>query len=213
MKTAQRVLATALDLFNQHGESSVTSVDIANEMDISPGNLYYHFKGKELIVDALFDLHQRQLNTLLDASQPEQLDLEEQFYYVYLLLEKIHLYRFIYRSPMDLMEKYPAVAKGLGKIAKRLEATIERILSVNVERQALAIGDDELKPLVESIAIVMLQSTQYYQLKQHFDDEHQIYSALALLLTLLGPRMLVPIENLSTSQQSIAMHKFTRSEE
>ena len=33
MKTAQRVLATALDLFNQHGETSVTSVEIANEMD------------------------------------------------------------------------------------------------------------------------------------------------------------------------------------
>ena len=57
MKTAERVLATSLELFNYHGESSVTSVDIANEMDISPGNLYYHFKGKELIVDALFDIH------------------------------------------------------------------------------------------------------------------------------------------------------------
>lgn len=213
MKTAQRVLATALELFNQHGESSVTSVDIANEMDISPGNLYYHFKGKELIVEALFDLHFRQLINLLDAANPDGLVLEEQFYYVYLLLEKIHLYRFIYRSPMDLMEKYPVVAKGLAKIAKRLETTIENILTTNIQRETLSINSDELKPLVESVSIIMLQSTQYYQLKQRFDDEHQIYSALALLLTLLMPRMQVPIENLNTLQQSIAMHTFTRSDE
>ena len=56
-KTAKRILLTALTLFNERGENSVTSVDIAMEMDISPGNLYYHFKGKELMVDALIQWH------------------------------------------------------------------------------------------------------------------------------------------------------------
>jgi AcrR family transcriptional regulator len=58
MKTAERILITALDIFNQQGENNVSSVEIAMELNISPGNLYYHFKGKEVIVAELFDLYQ-----------------------------------------------------------------------------------------------------------------------------------------------------------
>ena len=44
---------SALNLFNAEGEAKQTAVDIANALDMSPGNLYYHFKGKEPIIEAL----------------------------------------------------------------------------------------------------------------------------------------------------------------
>ena len=65
MKTAQKILLTALTLFNEHGENTVTSVDIALELDISPGNLYYHFKGKDSLVSALMKMHEQPLFELL----------------------------------------------------------------------------------------------------------------------------------------------------
>ena len=65
MKTAQKILLTALTLFNEHGENTVTSVDIAIELDISPGNLYYHFKGKESLVVALMKMHEQQMQKVL----------------------------------------------------------------------------------------------------------------------------------------------------
>ena len=65
MKTAQRILLTALALFNRHGENTVTSVDIALELDISPGNLYYHFKGKESMVVALMQMHEEHMQRVL----------------------------------------------------------------------------------------------------------------------------------------------------
>ncbi len=210
MKTAERVLATSLELFNYHGESSVTSVDIANEMDISPGNLYYHFKGKELIVDALFDIHIHQFERLLDVRNIDALTLEEYFYYLYLLLEQIHLYRFLYRSPMDLMEKYPKVAKNLVRLVKLLEAKLESVLTLAQQREFLTLSDNELKSLVEMMSLTIIQSSQYYQLKGDVDDGHQIYSTLALLLALLSPRMRVPVENLAELQQQLSLHGFTR---
>ncbi len=55
MKTRDRILECALQLFNQQGEPNVSTLEIANELGISPGNLYYHFHGKEPLVLGLFE--------------------------------------------------------------------------------------------------------------------------------------------------------------
>lgn len=54
MKTKDKILQTALNLFNQHGVPNVTLRRIAAEMFISQGNLNYHFKHREDIIEALY---------------------------------------------------------------------------------------------------------------------------------------------------------------
>ena len=39
MKRRDVILEVSLVLFNQEGEANLSAVDIANELDISPGNL------------------------------------------------------------------------------------------------------------------------------------------------------------------------------
>ena len=55
MKTSERILATALRLFNESGTAPVSTNHIAEALGISPGNLYYHFRNKEEIIRALFE--------------------------------------------------------------------------------------------------------------------------------------------------------------
>jgi AcrR family transcriptional regulator len=43
------------------GEPNVSTLEIANELGISPGNLYYHFHGKEPLVIGLFERFEEQL--------------------------------------------------------------------------------------------------------------------------------------------------------
>lgn len=67
MKTREKILLASLALFNDEGEANVTTVDIANELDISPGNLYYHFHGKEEIIEELFSAFELELSDILQA--------------------------------------------------------------------------------------------------------------------------------------------------
>lgn len=54
MKTKDKVLATALELFNKEGLKDVTLRQIAKAMNISQGNLNYHYRAKSDIVSALY---------------------------------------------------------------------------------------------------------------------------------------------------------------
>jgi AcrR family transcriptional regulator len=55
LKTKNRILEAALELFNIQGVTEVTTHHVASKCGISPGNLYYHYRNKEEIIRALFD--------------------------------------------------------------------------------------------------------------------------------------------------------------
>jgi AcrR family transcriptional regulator len=53
--TRERILEECRSLFNERGPAEVTTAEIAACVGISEGNLHYHFRRKEQIVEALFD--------------------------------------------------------------------------------------------------------------------------------------------------------------
>ena len=53
ISTKQKILAVARTLFNDYGYNSVSLRDIAKAVGISEGNLTYHFKKKENLIESL----------------------------------------------------------------------------------------------------------------------------------------------------------------
>ena len=85
MKTRDRILECALALFNQEGEPNVSTLEIANELGISPGNLYYHFHGKEPLVLELFERFQHEMAPLLNPPAEAQLEAEDYWLFLHLI--------------------------------------------------------------------------------------------------------------------------------
>lgn len=72
MKTRDKILAIALELFNKYGVPNVTLRRIAAELKMSQGNLNYHFKLREDIIEALYNQLMEVFNT-----EKAKLDTEE----------------------------------------------------------------------------------------------------------------------------------------
>ncbi|MCW8092562.1 TetR/AcrR family transcriptional regulator [Alteromonas sp. ASW11-130] len=189
MKTAERILLTALELFNEHGENAVTSVDIALELDISPGNLYYHYKGKEVIIDALMALHKKQLLGSLNRSLVEDLHAEDLFYYFYILVEKLSLFRFLYRSPADIVEKYPSIQSPQQQLLKALENQLDAIFKKLQSRAEIMLTGYERPLMVESLMLLMTQVGQRRASLKQQSTETKLYHVLSLIMVNLLPRL------------------------
>lgn len=217
MKTAERILITSLDVFNQQGENNVSSVEIAMELDISPGNLYYHFKGKEVIVAALFDLYQEQLHTILDAPSKQSnlshelsLSIEDFFYYLYLIIEKNHLFRFLYRNPTDLTDKYPSIAKGFKKLMAAQERCVAQILTQFTQRNTIKVSAGQCQQMMEIIGLVFSQAGNYYALKgQDTNADEYLYKSLSAILFALLPYINIEAGELHRLQEAIVNHQFS----
>ena len=103
-RTRERILETALEMFNELGEPTVATTSIAFEMGISPGNLYYHYHSKEAIVADLFAEFRREIEKTLAAPEQRLPNAEDCWLFLHLVFEAIWKYRFIYRDINDLVD-------------------------------------------------------------------------------------------------------------
>jgi AcrR family transcriptional regulator len=103
-RTAERILGVTLELFNRFGEPNVSTTLISSELNISPGNLYYHFPAKDELVNALFTRYETALSELLSAA-PGVHDVEDAWFFMHTLFELVWQYRFLYRDLNDLLSK------------------------------------------------------------------------------------------------------------
>jgi len=113
MKTKERILIGALDLFNLHAASEVTTNDIARELKMSPGNLYFHYKNKEQIVRELFK-RLAQDTTQIWKPQTQLARKNEKIQLVDFIDKNLQLYlkyRFFHRELYTLRKKDPELSK------------------------------------------------------------------------------------------------------
>jgi AcrR family transcriptional regulator len=153
-RTRERILEAALELFNEFGVPGVATATIAETMNISPGNLYYHFHSKEKIVEALFADFSKEIEATLSPPARKPPHAEDIWLFLHLLFESISKFRFIYRDLNELLSRYHFLEVKFRRILDhkvRTATTIMRGLVVAGEMKATP---DEVDALATTMTMV-----------------------------------------------------------
>lgn len=164
MKTKDRILQYSLQLFNEEGEQNVTPVDIANVLDISPGNLYYHFKGKDPIIHQLFVDFEEEFRMVLTAPIDKPLELSDNWVYFYILFEEIADFRFFYRNLQSILERYPDLESRFRRLVEQKVKTMASIIDTLNGTGFIAISPVEAEQMAERFALQLTYWPTYQTL-------------------------------------------------
>ena len=162
--TRTRILLTSLQLFNEFGEPNTTTNDIADETDISPGNLHYHFRRKSDLIDALLAEFQADARNLLVAPNDTNDAIDDFWGFIHLLLETLAAYRFLYRDIETLRAAYPQVAHAHSGFSKALLATAELHVRSMRGSGMLQIEDAKITEVCRNLAVIALFSERFDKL-------------------------------------------------
>ena len=159
--TRTQILVASLSLFNERGEPNTTTNEIANEADISPGNLHYHFHKKSQVVEALLAEFQADVRRALQPPTNDEITLDDFWAFLHLLLEVQTAYRFLLRDMETLVSNYPKVGRALKGFAKGLTATMQLYIEALRRNGVLAIDDRDVPVTCRNLVVISLFSERY----------------------------------------------------
>jgi AcrR family transcriptional regulator len=201
-RTRERILETSLALFNRAGAPNVTTADIADEMNISPGNLYYHFRNKDDIIGELFAAYEAGVAPLLVAPGDRLPDVEDLWLMLHLVFERMCAYRFLFRDLDEIASRNRKLALRHADLVARGEATVVALCQGMAAAGTLRASDREMAALAANVAMVSTYWLSYQRLTRDAhaagaadtaDPNRAAYQVLALIapFTLGDTRLLI----------------------
>ena len=153
--TRELILTTSLDLFNEFGEPHVTTNHIADEADISPGNLYYHFRSKDDIVIDLFKRFLARFQPLVDIPDTSLLHAEDLWFQLHLSFQLKGEFRFLYRNLSDLTARIPDLDRAMRGLLKRERQAAWNSLTGLQQAGVMTIDERQKELLADSILLAL----------------------------------------------------------
>jgi AcrR family transcriptional regulator len=170
-----RLAQAALKIAYRHGFGNAALADIAKEARIPPGNVYYYFKTKDEIGDAIIDLRIERLRRLLKELDHLQSPKERLCGFVEL---KIKNRQQLARLGCPVGTLCSELHKHGGRVAENATKLLQRALAwMEIQFKALGKGSDS-----RGLAVHLLSATQGISLLAHVFHEPELITAEAARL-------------------------------
>ena len=153
-RTRERILETSLVLFNQFGEPHITTADIADEMNISPGNLYYHFRNKDDIIGELYAGYEATVLPLLTVPQDPPPGVEDLWFLLHALFERMREFRFLYRDLDEITSRNRKLAVRFADVTRRGERTVIELCRGLVRGGQMLATEREIGAVAVNVVLV-----------------------------------------------------------
>lgn len=109
MTTKEKILAKSLELFNDKGVETVTTRQIALALNMSQGNLCYHFPKKESIIIALYEQLVQQFDSMYDRLNVNKLSITLFFEIITITNQYFIDYKFLMLNFVQIMRWHPSI--------------------------------------------------------------------------------------------------------
>ena len=163
MKTRDRILNAALELFNQQGERKVTTNHIAAHLEMSPGNLYYHFKNKQEIIFELLLSYEDSVDKNLVVPTDRKLTIEDKLNYLQEVFQGWWEYRFIHRDMESLLLGEERLHTRYRDFFRRCQKNTERIYEGLRDANIIDIDERDIEGLALNTWIVVTSWFSFLQ--------------------------------------------------
>lgn len=204
-RTRERILEAALRLFNEDGVPNVTTADIADELEISPGNLYYHFRNKDEIIHGLFEDFEKRMDAQLLAPEGRAPDVEDLWFMLHLVFETMAHYRFLYRDLEQIVSHDHKLAAHFGRIVDHGTQVVKALCAAMVKANSMRASPREIEAIGQNVALVTTYWISFQRVRQSARAARRGAEALAgaeldrgayQVLALIAPYLVGPAREL-----------------
>ena len=174
-------------MFNAQGEPNVTTNHIADELEISPGNLYYHFRNKDDIIEHLFARFEQRMDAALVAPQGRLPGLEDIWLQLHHVFESIWDYRFLYRDLVEILSRNRRLRLRFARILKRADEQAHEVMRGLSRAGVMRASAEELAATATNVLVIATFWLNYASARGDKDEHASIRDGIVQVMMLIAP--------------------------
>lgn len=162
MRTRERIVEAARQLFNEQGYGAVTTAALAAHCGIAEGNLWYHFKTRAALLDAIGERFAVAIEARLTIS-PRGDPLGDYAELLATVMAEFRTFRFLYRDQQAYGEEAATIRANAPRWLESTFDQVEAHLAALVDAQLLDWPRERLRDLAINATIILRYGLDHYR--------------------------------------------------